>query len=46
MIANLEENEKDKSNEPDRLSNIINKSFLTKSGKDLAENILLKKSEN
>jgi len=46
MIANLEENEKDKPNEPDRLSSIINKSFLTKSGKDLSEKILLKKSEN
>ena len=43
MIANLEESEKDKSVGPDGLSGMINNSFLTTSGKDLAENILLKK---
>ena len=43
MIANLEESEKHKSVGPDRLSRIINRSFLTTRGKDLAENILLKK---
>ena len=46
MIANLEADEKDKPKESDKLSNIINRSFLTKSGKDLAEKILLKKSAN
>ena len=46
MIVNLEENEKDKPIEPDRLSSMINRSFLTANGKSLAEEILLKKSGN
>jgi HD superfamily phosphodiesterase len=41
MITNLEENHKEDPMEPDKLASIIEKSFLTKSGRNLAEKTLL-----
>lgn len=41
MIANLEENHKESPVEPNDLANIIEKSFLTESGRNLAERVLL-----
>jgi HD superfamily phosphohydrolase YqeK/Zn ribbon nucleic-acid-binding protein len=42
MIANLEENHDKQPSDPDRLTDIINKSFLTETGKALAIRVLLK----
>ena len=42
LITNLEENQKDDPSEPERIKKIIEKSFLTDSGKKLAEKILIK----
>ncbi len=44
MIANMEDNHKERPVEPERLASIIEKSFLTESGANLAKKILL--SEN
>jgi hypothetical protein len=41
MIANLEENHNEKPVEPNDLANIIEKSFLTESGRNLAKRVLL-----
>jgi len=43
LIANIEDNHKDKAIDADQLEKIIRKSFLTKSGKMAARQILLKK---
>ena len=40
LIANLEEKQKDSPTPPEQLENIITKSFLTKSGQDLARTVL------
>lgn len=44
MIANMEDNHKERPVEPERLASVIEKSFLTESGANLAKKILL--SEN
>jgi hypothetical protein len=41
MIANLEDNQKESPVEPEKLASIIEKSFLTESGANLAKEILL-----
>ncbi len=41
LIANLEDNKKDESIDPERLDSIINKSFLTDSGGSEARKVLL-----
>jgi hypothetical protein len=41
MIANLEDNHKESPAEPEKLASIIEKSFLTESGSNLAKKILL-----
>jgi len=41
MIVNLEEKQKENPTEPEKLAGIIEKSFLTKSGQNLAKNLLL-----
>ncbi len=45
LIANLEESHKEGPMESDRIVRIIEKSFLTESGKKLAEEVLLRKQE-
>ena len=42
LITNLEEDRKEKSSDPERIKKIIEKSFLTDSGRKLAESALLK----
>ena len=42
LITNLEEKQKDAPHDPDKLTTIIKKSFLTDAGRDLAEETLLK----
>lgn len=42
LITNLEEDRKEKPSDPERIKKIIEKSFLTDSGKKLAESVLLK----
>lgn len=42
LITNLEENQKEGASEPHRIRDIINRSFLTESGKRLAEDVLIK----
>ena len=41
MIANLEDNQKESPVEPEKLASIIEKSFLTESGRNLAQSVLL-----
>jgi HD superfamily phosphodiesterase len=41
MIANLEDNHKESPAEPEKLASIIEKSFLTESGRNLAQRLLL-----
>ncbi len=41
LITNLEESHKEEPTDPDRIKDIIKKSFLTESGKKLAQNVLL-----
>jgi hypothetical protein len=41
MIANLEDNQKESPVEPEKLASIIEKSFLTESGRNLAQCVLL-----
>ncbi len=41
LIVNLEENEKDQTMEPEKLSRVIEKSFLTEAGRQLARKTLL-----
>ena len=41
MIANLEDNHKESPAEPEKLASIIEKSFLTESGRNLAQRVLL-----
>jgi HD superfamily phosphodiesterase len=43
LIANLEEKQKDNPSSSENLENIIEKSFLTKSGQDIARSVLLTK---
>jgi putative nucleotidyltransferase with HDIG domain len=42
LIANLEEKQKKDAADPEKLTDIIEKSFLTESGRDLAKKVLLK----
>ena len=42
LIANIEDNHKEKPAEPEKIKKIINSSFLTKNGKKIAEEHLLK----
>jgi predicted HD phosphohydrolase len=42
MIANLEDNHKESPVEPEKLASIIKKSFLTESGRNLAQRVLLR----
>ena len=42
MIVNLEENHKEKASSPERLASIIDRSFLTDSGRELAIKVFLK----
>jgi hypothetical protein len=42
MIANLEEKQKEDSMESESMARIIEKSFLTESGRDLAKHVLFK----
>ncbi|MEW6187983.1 MAG: HD domain-containing protein [Thermodesulfobacteriota bacterium] len=42
LIVNLEENQKESPSKPDRMEEIINKSFLTESGRNLGQAVLLK----
>jgi len=42
LITNLEESQKEKKSDPERIRNTIGTSFLTESGKKLAESVLLK----
>jgi hypothetical protein len=41
MIANLEDNHKESPVEPEKLASIIEKSFLTESGRKIAQQVLL-----
>ena len=45
LITNLEEKQKEEEVGPERIKGIIEKSFLTDSGKKLAQNVLLEKME-
>lgn len=42
LLVNMEEHQKEKPSDPEKLKQIIQKAFLTESGKQLAEEILLK----
>ena len=42
LITNLEEKQKDAPHDPEKLKDIIKKSFLTDAGRELAEEMLLK----
>jgi len=46
LIVNLEENQKEKISEPERLTEIIEKSFLTEPGRKIAQEVLLKTVNN
>jgi len=46
LIVNLEENQKDKASSPERLASIIDQSFLTDSGRELAIKVFLKTPQN
>jgi hypothetical protein len=41
LIVNLEENQKDQTMEPEKLTRVIEKSFLTEAGRKLAREILM-----
>jgi len=41
LIANLEDNQKENQTEPEKINGIIEKSFLTESGRNLARVVLL-----
>jgi hypothetical protein len=45
LIANLEEKQKESPAEPDHLAKVVENSFLTDSGKQLAREVLLEKSD-
>ena len=45
LIANLEEKQKETATPPEHLAKIIEKSFLTKSGQDLARKVLVGKDK-
>ncbi|MBW2609828.1 MAG: HD domain-containing protein [Deltaproteobacteria bacterium] len=45
LIVNLEENQKEKPSDPERLAEIIEKSFLTESGRKLAKTIFTKEAQ-
>ncbi len=45
LIVNIEENQKEKQSEPQRIAALIEKSFFTETGKSLAEDALLKRRE-
>ncbi len=46
LIVNLEENQKEKASSPNGLASIIDQSFLTDSGRELASNVFLKTPQN